>query len=164
LVHAAAFPRHNAADFRDELLCVEGQIYEAIHEEIGHSHHFKRFRRLREEICEFTYASCQSVEASSVLFSRKAKITFLTSVTNAHSNLGRNKEVLKFKIEICLLLTSIVLFTISAFLFSYAAANTDLLSLITYPYRNYALSFVGSGGALMAVASVSYSKRSKTRL
>ncbi len=72
--------------------------------------------------------------------------------------------MLKFKIEICLLLTSIVLFTISAFLFSYAAANTDLLSLITYPYRNYALSFVGSGGALMAVASVSYSKRSKTRL
>jgi hypothetical protein len=77
--------------------------------------------------------------------------------------LGRNIKV-QFKIEICLLLTSIVLFAISAFLFSYAAANTDLFSLITYPYRNYALPLIGSGSALMAVASVSYSKRSKTQL
>ena len=64
--------------------------------------------------------------------------------------------MLKFKIEIFLLLTSIVLFTASAFCFSYATGVN-----LTYPLRNFALEIVGSGGALMTVASISYSKRSK---
>ncbi len=68
-----------------------------------------------------------------------------------------------FKIEIFLLLMSIVLFTLSAFCFSYAIGNTAFIdALEPYPYRSYAIPFVGFGGGLMAVASLSYSKRSKT--
>ncbi|MCW4018916.1 MAG: hypothetical protein NWF00_09615 [Candidatus Bathyarchaeota archaeon] len=69
----------------------------------------------------------------------------------------------KFKTEICLLLASIVLFTVSAFCFSYAAGGNEFLALsFSYPYRSFALPFMGFGGALMMVASFSYSKRSKT--
>ena len=65
--------------------------------------------------------------------------------------------MLRFKTEILMLLVSISLFTVSAFCFSYAV-GVDL----SYPLRNFALTFVGSGSALMTVASISYSKRSKT--
>jgi hypothetical protein len=69
----------------------------------------------------------------------------------------------KFKIEIFLLLMSIVLFTLSAFCFSYAIGSTAFIeALELHPYRSYAIPFVGFGGGLMAVASLSYSKRSKT--
>ena len=69
--------------------------------------------------------------------------------------------MLKFKTEISLLLGSIVLFTISAFCFSYATGSLQYALSLTYPYRTYAIPFVSFGGALMTVASVSYSKRSK---
>jgi hypothetical protein len=73
--------------------------------------------------------------------------------------------MLKFKAEILLLFTSMVLFTISAFCFSYATGSEGLvLALKANPYRVLAIPFVGFGGALMTVASVSYSKRSKSRL
>jgi hypothetical protein len=73
--------------------------------------------------------------------------------------------MLNFKIEIFLLLMSIVLFTLSAFCFSYAIGSTAFVNALwSYPYRNYAILFIGFGGGLMTVASVSYSKRSKTRL
>jgi hypothetical protein len=72
-------------------------------------------------------------------------------------------EVLKFKIEIFLLLMSIALFTLSAFCFSYAIGNSRLVDPL-FPYRSYAIPFVGFGSGLMAVASVSYSKRSKSCL
>jgi len=69
---------------------------------------------------------------------------------------------MKFKIEIFLLLTSIVLFAASALCFSWAASNGELASALSlYPYRDYAFPFVGFGGALMTVGAVSYSKRSK---
>jgi hypothetical protein len=75
------------------------------------------------------------------------------------------KKVLKFKTELSLLLTSIALFTVSAFCFSYASGNTGLsFALLNYPYRIYAFPFVTFGGALMTVASISYSKRCKTCL
>ena len=64
--------------------------------------------------------------------------------------------MLKFKTELALLLGSIFLFTISAFCFSATAGN------LSYPLRNFAIEFVGSGSALMTVASISYNKRSKT--
>jgi hypothetical protein len=70
----------------------------------------------------------------------------------------------EFKIEILLLLTSMVLFAASAFCFSYAAVGPEGLSYaisLTYPFRNYAISLVGFGGVLMTLASISYSKRSK---
>lgn len=73
---------------------------------------------------------------------------------------------MKFKAEMCLLLLAIVLFVVSAFFYSYPATtetrslSSDLGSF-TYPYRAYAISFVGFGSVLMLVASISYSKRSK---
>jgi uncharacterized membrane protein YqgA involved in biofilm formation len=75
---------------------------------------------------------------------------------------------LKFKAEICLLLMAIVLFAVSAFLYSYtlqpiaeslAAADA---SLPTYPYQSYAISFVGFGSLLMVTAALSFLRRSKT--
>jgi hypothetical protein len=99
------------------------------------------------------------------LLFQKAKITFLLIKRNI-IQLGAVAKVLKFKAEIFLLLTSIVLFTISAFCFSYATGNVGLTYALnlTYPLRSYAIPFVGFGSALMAVASLSYSKRSKTCL
>jgi len=69
----------------------------------------------------------------------------------------------KFKAEICLLLTAIVLFIVSAFFYSYTAGTeAAFVSLsFSYPYRGYALTSLGSGSILMTVASISYSKRSK---
>jgi hypothetical protein len=64
--------------------------------------------------------------------------------------------LLKFKAEIFLLLVAIVLFAVSAFFYSYKG-----LALFDYPYRGYAISFVGFGSVLMVTASISYSKRSK---
>lgn len=64
--------------------------------------------------------------------------------------------------EIFLLFLSIVLFTISAFCFTYATGSLAYALDLTYPYRSYAIPFVGFGGALMTVAQVSYSKRSKS--
>jgi hypothetical protein len=63
----------------------------------------------------------------------------------------------KFKAEIFLLLIAIVLFALSAFFYSYEG-----IALFDYPYRPYAISFVGFGSVLMVTASISYSKRSKT--
>ena len=73
---------------------------------------------------------------------------------------------MKFKVEMCLLLLAIALFVASAFFYSYQSAIetralSSELSGFTYPYRAYAISFVGFGSVLMLVASVSYSKRSK---
>jgi hypothetical protein len=63
----------------------------------------------------------------------------------------------KFKAEIFLLLVAIVLFAVSAFFYSYEG----LTSGFDYPYRGYAISFVGFGSVLMVTATISYSKRSK---
>jgi hypothetical protein len=76
---------------------------------------------------------------------------------------GRGNE-LKFKAEMCLLLMAIVLFAVSAFFYSHQSVSEGLsfsASLSSYPYRGYAVTFVGFGSALMLVASISYSKRSK---
>jgi hypothetical protein len=72
---------------------------------------------------------------------------------------------LKFKAEVCLLLLAITLFAVSMFFYSYQGSVGDAasltLSLASYPYRGYALTFVGTGSFLMVTASISYSKRSK---
>ncbi|HLE75472.1 MAG TPA: hypothetical protein VI864_05445 [Candidatus Bathyarchaeia archaeon] len=69
---------------------------------------------------------------------------------------------MRFKTEIFLLLVAIVLFTASAFLYSYEAISKGLsFALELYPYRDLAISFVGFGSALMIAASISYSERSK---
>ena len=64
---------------------------------------------------------------------------------------------LRFKAEILLLLVAIVLFAASTFFYSYEGLALGF----DYPYRGYAISFVGFGSVLMVAASVSYSKRSK---
>ena len=76
---------------------------------------------------------------------------------------GKGNE-LKFKAEMFLLLTAIFLFTVSAFFYSYQSVSEGLslsASLSSYPFRGYAVTFVGFGSALMIVASISFSKRSK---
>jgi hypothetical protein len=66
---------------------------------------------------------------------------------------------LEFKTEVCLLLLAITLFVVSVFFYSYQGA-----SLASYPYRGYALAFVGCGSVSMITASISYSKKSKNML
>jgi hypothetical protein len=59
---------------------------------------------------------------------------------------------------------AIVLFVVSAFFHSHQAVSEGLsfrASLNGYPYRGYAITFVGFGSVLMLAASISYSKRSK---
>jgi hypothetical protein len=68
---------------------------------------------------------------------------------------------MKFKLEVCLLAIAITIFAASTFLYVYQTGN---ISWASYPYRVYAVPFVGFGSALMAVASISYSKRSKNML
>jgi hypothetical protein len=68
---------------------------------------------------------------------------------------------MNFKTEVCLLAFAITLFMVSAFFFSYHFGNTTYLNLAIYPYRGYALAFVGFGSLLTITASLSYTKRSK---
>jgi hypothetical protein len=66
--------------------------------------------------------------------------------------------------EICLLLIAITLFSLSAFFYSYNLGEETIsldVGLSSYPYKIYALGFVGFGSALMLTASISFSKRSK---
>jgi hypothetical protein len=74
------------------------------------------------------------------------------------------EKQLKFKAEVALLLGAIALFVVSTFFYSYQAASQGLsFSLgLDYPYRGYAITFVGFGSVLMAAATISYSKRSKS--
>jgi hypothetical protein len=78
--------------------------------------------------------------------------------------MGKRFKMAKFKTELVLLLTSIVLFAISAFCFSYGAGGASYALSLSYPLRAYALLIVGFGGAFMTVASISFSKRSKNCL
>ncbi len=72
---------------------------------------------------------------------------------------------MEFKLEVCLLALAITLFAASTFLYIYQTGISSFsLSWSSYPYRGYALPIVGFGSALMTVASISYSKRSKNIL
>ncbi|MFB3888304.1 MAG: hypothetical protein ACE14S_02360 [Candidatus Bathyarchaeia archaeon] len=66
---------------------------------------------------------------------------------------------MKFKAEIIMLLAAITLFVISTLCYSIGGADGDLA---LYPYRSWAFPFVSCGSFLMATATLSYSKRSKT--
>jgi len=68
---------------------------------------------------------------------------------------------LKFKAEISLLLVAIVLYSISAFCYSYGECMERMTFALNYPYRDYAFPLVGFGLALVAAATVSYSRRSR---
>lgn len=87
----------------------------------------------------------------------KAKITFLIILEGTIRGMGkarRGRCELKFKTEIFMLLTAIVLFTISTYCYSFTLS-------LSYPYRSYAIPIVSFGSILMATATISYSKRSK---
>jgi len=76
---------------------------------------------------------------------------------------------LRFKTEVALLSVAIALFALSSFAYSYQAeAPVSLLSeaaaMAAFPYRMYAMSFVGFGSVLMVAASISYQRRSKQLL
>lgn len=72
---------------------------------------------------------------------------------------------MKFKTEVCLLVLAITLFVVSAFFFSYQTGSAAFgVNWDPFPYRGYALAFVGFGSVLMVTASLSYSKRSKSIL
>ena len=71
---------------------------------------------------------------------------------------------MKFKAEIVLLLMAIALFAVSVFFYTYHVIGEGVsfsASLGSYPYRGYAITFVGFGSVLTLAASISYSKRSK---
>ena len=69
---------------------------------------------------------------------------------------------MNFKYEICLLLASIGLFAVSAFLYSYPTYGEGFTYAASFPYQGYAVSFVGFGSLLMVAASISYMRRTKT--
>lgn len=71
---------------------------------------------------------------------------------------------MEFKTEVCLLVIAISLFAVSVFFYSYQVGGGDAVMLtqsLAYPYRGYALMFLGCGSVSMVTASISYSKRSK---
>jgi hypothetical protein len=71
---------------------------------------------------------------------------------------------MKFKAEIVVLLMAMALFVVSVFFYTYHVVGEGVsfnASLGSYPYRGYAITFVGFGSVLTLAASISYSKRSK---
>jgi hypothetical protein len=78
---------------------------------------------------------------------------------------------MQFKTEISLLIVTMALFAVSAFLYTYqvttqaaSLALSDAFNAAGYPYRGFALTFVGAGSILMVAASLSYMKKSKNLL
>ena len=71
---------------------------------------------------------------------------------------------MKYKTELLLLLTSVAMFVISGLCYSYATGSGGLTFTLalSYPYRDYAILFIGTGTVLMGIASFSYSKKNKT--
>ena len=75
---------------------------------------------------------------------------------------------MRFKLEVALLSVAIALFAVSSFIYSYQT-ETNTVSLLNesaamaaaFPFRMYAVSFVGFGSVLMVAASISYQKKSK---
>jgi hypothetical protein len=71
---------------------------------------------------------------------------------------------MKFKSEVTLLVTSIALFVIATFFYSYQTTTEAYMisQTITYPYRTLGLAFVGVGTIAMVLASISFSRKTRT--
>jgi len=67
--------------------------------------------------------------------------------------------ILKFKVEISLLLLVIILYIVSAFCYSYEAPWEDNLPIINYPYRDYAIPVAGVASVLLVIAAILYLRR-----
>jgi hypothetical protein len=81
------------------------------------------------------------------------------------NRLRKGELKLKFKTEVFLLTLSITLFVVSVIFYGYHLGSENLsVNWEAYPYRGYALAFVGFGSALMVTASLSYQKRGKNLL
>ncbi|RJS82127.1 hypothetical protein CW707_01685 [Candidatus Bathyarchaeota archaeon] len=66
---------------------------------------------------------------------------------------------MKFKIELSLLISAIILYIVSTFCYSYEASSQNMLPIINYPYRDFALLLVGIASVFMVIAAILYSKR-----
>jgi len=71
--------------------------------------------------------------------------------------------LLKFKAEISLLLLAIVLYSVSTFCYFYEPNGERIAFALSlnYPYRELAVPLVGFSSAIVVVATISYSRRSK---
>jgi hypothetical protein len=67
--------------------------------------------------------------------------------------------MLKFKIEISLLLSAIMLYAASVVYYSYEAQPMDNFRALNYPYRFYALPLTVVASVFLIVAGILYSKR-----
>ncbi len=65
---------------------------------------------------------------------------------------------LKFKTEIFMFLSAIILYVVSAFCYSYEAPQEDMLPVINYPYQDYAIPLAGVASVLLVIAAILYSK------
>ena len=64
---------------------------------------------------------------------------------------------LKFKIELSLLVSAVVLYVISAF--CYSQEGSQGLPVMNYSCRNFALPLVGVASVFVVIAGILYSKR-----
>jgi hypothetical protein len=66
---------------------------------------------------------------------------------------------LKFKLEISLLLSAILIYVLSAFCYSYESPSQEWVQYIDTPYRVYAFPFTAVASVFLAVAAILYSRR-----
>ncbi len=67
--------------------------------------------------------------------------------------------MLRFKIELSLLLSAILLYIVSALCYSYELQSTGGVESVSNPYRIYAFPLIALASVLLAVAAILYSKR-----
>jgi len=67
--------------------------------------------------------------------------------------------MLRFKIELSLLLSAILLYIVSALCYSYELQSTGGVEPVSNPYRIYAFPLIALASVLLAVAAILYSKR-----
>ncbi|NLE05377.1 MAG: LPXTG cell wall anchor domain-containing protein [Crenarchaeota archaeon] len=70
---------------------------------------------------------------------------------------------MKYKTELLLLLTAVIMFIISALFYSHTLSTEAVTfdSAITYPYRTYTIPFIIFGTLLMGTASILFKKKNK---
>jgi hypothetical protein len=66
---------------------------------------------------------------------------------------------LKFKLEISLLISAILLYVFSAFCYTYEASEAALDSSLDSPYRIYAFPLIALASTFLAVAAILYSRK-----
>ena len=70
--------------------------------------------------------------------------------------------MVKYKLEISLLLSAIGLYVLSAFCYSYESQWMGNLPVINRPYRNYAFPLVGLASVFLVIAAIFVFKKKIT--